>query len=119
MTRMTSLARHIYRYLVRALRRGTASMTYAELAVGLGDKLALHPRSPRLFAALTEVTIACRECGVPAVTAMVWKAGARRPSDGFYRVAYPRSRSFHAQLAAWREEHARVLREAARLPSAL
>ena len=119
MSEVTPLAKHIYRHLVRAIRRGTASLTYAELTAAIADKFELHPRSTKLFGALTEVTVACRERELPAVTAIVWKSGVKRPSDGYYKIAYPRVRSFESQLAAWRDEHARVLREADKLPSAL
>lgn len=119
MTEITPLARHIYRHLVRRVRRGTASLTYGELAAGISDKFPTHTRSTKLYAALTEVTVACRERELPAVTAIVWKSGARRPSDGYYKIAYPRVRSFKAQVEAWREEHARVLRDIGQLSGAL
>ena len=119
MLEVTPLAKHIYRHLVRAVRRGTASLTYGELTTAIADKFEIHPRSPALFNALTEVTVACRERELPAVTAVVWKSGANRPSDGYYKIAYPRLRSFATQVAAWRDEHARVLREADQLPAAL
>lgn len=119
MTEVTPLAKHIYRQLVRRVRGGTASLTYAELAAAIADKFTIHPRSTRLFGALTEVTVACRERALPAVTAIVWRSGARRPSDGYYKVAYPRLRSFETQLAAWKDEHARVLRETNQLPGTL
>ena len=119
MSEPTSLARHIYRYLVRTIRRGTASVTYRELATAVSDKFPTHPRSSKLHAALTEVTVACRERDLPAVTAIVWKAGVNRPSDGYYPIAHPRVRSFKAQVAAWRQEHALVLRDIEKLPGSL
>jgi hypothetical protein len=119
MTDLTPIAQQIYRHLVRTLRAGTASITYRELADAISKKIPTHPRSSKLHAALTEVTKACRERELPAVTAIVWKAGVGRPSDGYYGVAYPRMRSFESRLGAWREEHARVLREIEQLPAAL
>jgi len=119
MTEITPFARYIYRHLVRAIRRGTASITYRELATAISETYPTHPRSSRLHAALTEVTVGCRERALPAVTAIVWKAGVKRPSDGYYPVAYPRLRSFNAQLEAWREEHARVLKDSEQLPGSL
>jgi hypothetical protein len=116
---LTPIARDIYRHLVRVLRRGGASITYGDLADAISGKLRVHRRSPRLYDALTRVTLACRARELPAVTAIVWKAGARRPSDGYYPIAHPRARSWNGQLAAWRLEHARVLRELDRLPGAL
>ncbi|MBA2541895.1 MAG: hypothetical protein H0V17_19780 [Deltaproteobacteria bacterium] len=119
MTELTPIAQHIYRHLVKTLRMGTLSITYRELAEALSKKTPTHSRSSKLNAALTEVTKACRERALPAVTAAVWKAGARRPSDGYFPIAYPRLRSFETQLEAWREEHQRVVREAASLPASL
>jgi hypothetical protein len=116
---ITPMAQQIYRHLAKVLRAGTASITYRDLAEAVSKKIPTHPRSAKLHAGLTEVTQLCRKRELPAVTAIVWRAGARRPSDGYFGIAHPRSRSFKAQLAAWQEEHACVLREASRLPPAL
>jgi hypothetical protein len=116
---ITPMARQIYRHLAKVVRAGTASITYRDLAEAVSKKIPTHPRSSKLHEGLTEVTQICRKRELPAVTAIVWRAGAKRPSDGYFGVAYPRSRSFKAQLAAWREEHAQVLREAPRLPPVL
>ena len=116
---ITPMARQIYRHLVKTIRRGTASITYGELAEAISEKTPVHRRSPKLHEALTEVTIACRARELPAVTAIVWKSGAHRPSDGYYEIAHPRARSWSGQLEAWREEHARVIREAQDLPASL
>lgn len=118
-TELTPIARQIYRHLVKVLRRGTASITYGDLAVAVSEKIPIHRRSSKLHEALTELTLACRARELPAVTAMVWKSGAHRPSDGYYEIAHPRARSWTGQLEAWREEHARVLREAQDLPATL
>ena len=110
------LARSIYRQLVKHVRRGNPSITYGELA----KLVEAHPRSAKLHAALTEVTEACRARGLPILPAIVWRADARHPSDGYYKVAHPRARSFKSQLAAWEQEHARVIGAAvASWPSAL
>jgi hypothetical protein len=103
------LAREVYRVLVRHLRAGHASITYAELAAAVSAKIPIHPRSSKLHAALTEVTNACRARGLPILPAIVWRRGEDRPSDGYYKIAHPRVRSFKAQLAAWEAEHARVV----------
>jgi hypothetical protein len=116
---ITPIARQLYRHLVKIVRRGTASITYRDLAVAVSEKYPVHQRSPKLHSALTEVTIACRARELPAVTAIVWKARAHRPSDGYYEIAHPRARSWAGQLEAWKEEHARVLREAQDLPASL
>lgn len=103
------LAREIYRQLVRHLRSGKTSITYGALAELVSKRIAVHPRSPRLHAALGEVTRACRDHGLPALPAIVWRADREHPADGYFNVAYPRMRSFKARLAAWEREHARVL----------
>jgi hypothetical protein len=107
MTESTPLARAIYRKLVKHVTAGHPSITYGELAAAVTP--AVHPRSSKLHAALTEVTEACRARGLPILPAIVWRAGATHPSDGFFKIAYPRSRSFERQLAAWRADHARVV----------
>lgn len=116
---MTPLAAHVYKQLRRRVRTRTPSLTYAELAGALDYRFSTHPRSPRLHAALTEVSRACRAHGLPCLPAIVWRAGARHPSTGYFKIAHPRASTDEAKLAAWQREHARVLREADRFPSDL
>lgn len=116
---MTPLAVHVYQHLRRRLRSHQPWMTYAELAQALDYRFSTHPRSPRLHAALTEVTRACRARGLPVLPAIVWRAGAKRPSTGYFKVAHPRAATDDARLAAWQREHARVLREADNFPASL
>jgi hypothetical protein len=104
-TTVSPLARSIYRQLVKHVRAGNISITYGGLAATVDQ----HPRSAKLHAALTEVTEACRTRGMPVLPAIVWRADADHPSDGYYKVAHPRARSFKSQLAAWEQEHARVI----------
>jgi hypothetical protein len=118
-TALTPLAREVYRRLVRHVRAGNASITYGELAALVSQKLPIHPRSSKLHAALGEVTAACRERDLPILPAIVWRADSRQPSDGYYAAAHPRSRSLKTQIAAWEQEHARVLREQASFPVTL
>jgi hypothetical protein len=112
---VTPLATRIYKQLVGSLRRNKTSMTYAELAAAVE----VHHRSPQLHAALGEVTNACRHHQLPCLPAMVWRADARRPSDGYYKVAHPRAHTDEARVAAWEREHARVVASAAQFPSRL
>ena len=116
---MTPLAVQIYKQLRRRVRTKSPSITYRELAEALDYRYTTHPRSPRLHAALTEVTEACRARDLPAIAAIVWSAGTRRPSTGYYRVAHPKARSDQARVAAWEREHARVLSERERFPATL
>ncbi|MEO8703917.1 MAG: hypothetical protein ABI867_27960 [Kofleriaceae bacterium] len=116
---VSPLAREIYRRLVRHVRGGHASITYGELATLVSERHPIHPRSSKLHAALGEITAACRRRELPILPAIVWRADSRQPSDGYYPVAHPRSRSLKTQIAAWELEHARVLRDQAKFPGAL
>jgi hypothetical protein len=116
---MSPLATAIYKQLRRRLRCDQPSLTYAELAHSLDYRHSTHPRSPRLHAALGEVTEACKEAGLPCLPALVWRADSKRPSAGYYKVAHPRATTDEARVAAWEREHARVIREAAKFPPTL
>lgn len=112
---MSPLAQRVYKHLVVSLRRNKPSLTYAELATAVE----VHHRNPKLHAALGEITNACRHQQLPCIPAMVWRAGARRPSDGYYKVAHPRAHTDAARIAAWEREHARVIADAERFPPKL
>ena len=116
---MSPLAVEIYKQLIKCVRSNKSSITYRDLAHLVGKKHAAHPRSPKLHAALGEVTQACRHHDLPALPAIVWRVSPKRPGDGYYKVAHPRAHPEEAQLAAWEREHARVLAEAAKFPPAL
>jgi hypothetical protein len=116
---VSPLAREIYRQLVKRVTAGEVSITYGELAAAVSAKFPVHPRSSKLHAALTEVTVACRARGLPNLPAIVWRAGGRHPSDGFFKVAYPRARSFERQLESWTGEHALVITYDHAWPSSL
>ena len=115
---MTPLATEIYKQL-RTTLRTKSSITYGELAKLVSKKHPTHHRSPKLHAALGEVTAACREHELPALTAMVWSASTNQPSDGYYDVAHPRARTDESRHAAWEREHAAVIREAVKFPATL
>ena len=115
---MSPLAHAIYKQLLRRARSPEPSITYAELAGGLGAR-SLHPRSPRLHRALGELANACRHRSLPCLPALVWRADTRRPSDGYYKVAHPRAHTGAARVAAWEREHARVLAELESFPPRL
>ncbi len=116
---MSPLAHEIYRQLVRHLRSGSASITYAELAALVSRKHPTHHRSPSFHTALGEVSTVCRTARLPCLPAIVWRAAAQRPGGGYYKAAHPRLRNAKSQLAAWEREHADVVRDAARFPAAL
>ncbi|MEO7095093.1 MAG: hypothetical protein ABI175_17670, partial [Polyangiales bacterium] len=105
--------------LLRRVRAGTSSITYAELAAAVSKKHPTHHRSQSFHIALGEVTTACRMSKLPCLPAIVWRAAAQRPGGGYYKVAHPRARTESAQLVAWEREHADVVRDAARFPASL
>ena len=116
---MSPLATAIYKQLRRRLRHTPPDVTYAQLAQGLDYRHATHPRSPKLHAALTEVTKACKRAGLPCLPAIVCRADNHRPSTGYYAVAHPRAETPRAKVAAWEREHARVIRAVDRFPTSL
>ncbi len=115
---MTPRAAAIYRALLRRLRGGRGSISYAALARSLG-RFAMHHRDPRLHAALGEVAQACRHRGLPCLPAIVWRADTNRPGVGYYAVAHPRAHSATARELAWQREHVLVIRATARYPAKL
>jgi hypothetical protein len=116
---MSPLATAIYKQLRKRLRTTEPSITYRDLAQGLDYRHATHPRSPQFHAALTEVTEACKQAGLPCLPAIVCAAVTKRPSAGYYRVAHPRAETDEKRVAAWRRELARVKRDAAKFPVSL
>lgn len=116
---MTPLANAIYKQLRRQAIAGVPSITYGDLVKLLGKKHESHPRSRRLYAALTEVTVACRAADLPCLPALVCRADLQRPSDGYYAVAHPRLRTEPSRIEAWQREVSSVLGAADRYPSVL
>ena len=116
---LSPLANEIYKLLIRRLRAGKPSMTYIELAQALSAKIPTHQRSPKLHAALGEISVACRSGGLPCAPAIVWRQDTRRPGAAYFRYAHPRSRTDATRISAWETEHSRVLAETSRFPNAL
>jgi hypothetical protein len=115
---MSPFADKIYKLLLRHARKSAPALTYGQLAARVKPQ-PVHPRSPKLHAALGEVSLACRHSGLPCLPAIVWRASTARPSTGYYKVAHPRAHTEPARFAAWEREHDRVVRELARFPSRL
>ena len=113
---MSPLAKKLYTQLRKRIVAGQHSITYAALAHAAGG---VHPRSPALHAALGELANACRHAGLPVLPAIVWKAGANRPSTGYYKVAHPRAHTEEAKIAAWEREYAKVVGDPAVYPALL
>jgi hypothetical protein len=116
---MTSLANEIYKALRRTLRANQHSITYKDLAKLVSQRHETHQRSALFHAALTEVTVACREHDLPCLPAIVWSATSHRPSEGYYKAAHPRARTDESRKAAWEREHTAVVRDAEKFPASL
>jgi hypothetical protein len=115
---VTPRAAAIYRCLLRRLRAGRGSISYAALARSLG-RFATHHRDPRLHAALGEVAQACRHRGLPCLPAIVWRSDTASPGAGYYAAAHPRAHTETARRLAWEREHVLVLGAAVRFPPKL
>jgi hypothetical protein len=116
---LSPLAAAIYKALVRRLHGSYPTLTYGELVEMLGPRHPTHLRSPVFYAALGEVSLACRARGLPCLPALVHGASSRRPGPGYYKVAHPRARTETARLAAWEAEMAAVVVAEERYPPRL
>lgn len=112
---MTPFATSVYKHLLRHARRKQPAITYAELA----SCVQIHARSPKLHAALGEISQACRHSGLPCLPAIVWRSDTRRPSSGYYKVAHPRAHGDESRISAWEREHEHVVAALARYPAKL
>jgi hypothetical protein len=113
---MSPLAHRIYQRLRSHLRaRPDHPLTYGDLARALRVRV----RSAPFYAALGEVTDACRARALPTLAALVGRHDTRRPGDGYYKIAHPRVRSEAGRKKAWVRERALVAAAAARFPEAL
>jgi hypothetical protein len=115
---MTPFATTVYKLLLRQARNHEPSITYAMLAARVRPE-PVHPRSPKLHAALGEISLACRHEGLPCLPAMVWRSDTQRPSSGYYKVAHPRAQTEASQRSAWQREHDSVVRALASYPPKL
>jgi hypothetical protein len=109
---MSPLATSIYKHLVRRLRGGARSLSYAELA----RTVRTHHRSATLHAALGEVIAACRARHLPCLPAIVWRADRKMPGAAYFAHAHTRLRSADACREAWQAEYAAVLAHRTRYP---
>lgn len=116
---MTPLATAVYRVLRQRLATSSTSITYGQLADAVSRTIPIHRRSSRLHDALGEVTTACRGAQLPALPAIVWRAGTKRPSDGYFEIAHPRVRTAEGRITAWEAEHEKVIRMKDKFPAKL
>jgi hypothetical protein len=118
---MVNLAETIYEILRQRANLSEPFITYSDLAnqlSSLPDGEALAPTDKILFQSLGEVGHACRNCGLPSLTALVVRKGERTPGAGYYREFHPNAGSDETkQRAAWAGELKKV--RAARYPQTL
>lgn len=106
---MSPLGEAIYSILVKRVGTESPSITYDKLVKGLPP---LDPpdnnvtrNDERLYRALGEVGQACRDRGLPTLTALVVRGSARTPGSGYYYQFHPETGSDLArQREAWEQE---------------
>lgn len=105
---LSVLATAIYEILRSLVPNSRAEITYTELVTRLGPMLPnedLRPRDPRLDAALGELVTACRQRGLPVISAMVVREDDRTPGAGYYNLAHPEVANDTARaMIAWGQE---------------
>ena len=106
------LAAAIYEILQAMVPNPNAEITYAELVNQLGPmpppNQNLQARDARLDVALGELVHACRQLGLPAISALVVRNDDRSPGPGYYPVAHPQVGDMAAAMIAWGNEIALV-----------
>jgi hypothetical protein len=105
---MSPLAEAVYDVLRLRPGRADPRITYAELARSLreaSDALAhITHRSRELYAALGEVSAACRRLGLPCLAALVVRADSRRPGEAYFQGTGGETLHRGEKVAAWRQE---------------
>lgn len=100
---MSPLALLIYDKLKVRVPGPRPELSYTDLVTQLPSPYAdLSPDSEVLASALGELVRACRERGLPAISAMVVRHRERVPGPGYYPVAHPNEASDTAMaMIAW------------------
>ncbi len=106
---MSDLAAAIYDTLRALVPSTDAEIAYSVLLGRLGPlpppNSDLSPRDPRLNDALGELTHACRQRNLPAISALVVHIDDHVPGPGYYPVAHPDvARNKAKAMAAWGHE---------------
>jgi hypothetical protein len=90
---MSPLADAIYQVLLKRVKLKTPVITYSALVQALPPLDPPHdgvtPADKRLFDALGELGIACREQGLATVSALVIRNSDKAPGAGYFRVFHP------------------------------
>jgi hypothetical protein len=106
---LSELATAIYEVLRSMVPSPRADISYSDLVERLGPMPApnenLQARDPRLDAALGELVTACRQHGLPAISALVVRDAERVPGPGYYTLAHPAvARDTARAMVAWGTE---------------
>ncbi len=103
---MSPLADAIYEILAGRANLRQSPITYWELTKALQTPHdGIAPNDPELSAALGEVGAACRELGLPTLTAQVVRGADRAPGGGYYHVFHPDAGNDPARRhEAWERE---------------
>jgi hypothetical protein len=103
---LSPLAEAIYEILAVRANRRHSPMTYLELTKTLRSPHdGLAPNAPELSQALGEVGTACREHGMPTLTALVVRGADRNPGGGYYHMFHPEvGNDLARRREAWENE---------------
>jgi hypothetical protein len=91
---MSPLAEAIYQVLFKRVKLKIPVITYTALVQALPPldppDDGVTPADKRLFNALGEVGIACREQGLATISALVIRGADKAPGAGYYRMFHPK-----------------------------
>ena len=110
---MSPLAEDIYLILRRRVPSDDGRLSYSNLVDTLPSIHEIHsPQDTRLRIALGEIVKACRDNGLPVLTALVVHRGEMRepkiPGNGYFTAAHPGITDEASRLVAWGEEWQKV-----------
>jgi hypothetical protein len=110
---MSPLAEAIYQVLIQRVGLGKPLISYKQLVKSLpmlGSPYEdLTQNDDRLFRALGEVGRACREEGLPTLTALVIRSMQKSPGSGYFQMFHPETGDDEGkQIVAWEGELARL-----------
>lgn len=110
---MSHLALAIYEALRGVVQARQPHISYSGLVSRLGPMPVpnedLQARDPRLDEALGELVTACRNLGLPAISALVVRDKERVPGPGYYTIAHPdEAHDKERAIVAWGREAERA-----------
>jgi hypothetical protein len=110
---LSVLATAIYEILRSLVPDSRAEITYSDLVARLGPMAppnqGLEAHDQRLNIALGELVTACRQFGLPAISALVVHGHDRIPGPGYYPLAHPKVANDAARaMIAWGQELLKV-----------